>query len=94
MKFANKRKEEQDKQWKIISDQIKNEVTKTLSSQQNESQLIFTITKLINLKENIQTQIFCGLLHKKLVIWLDLNIQNDEYAHAKIVEAMQKINEM
>lgn len=33
-------------------------------------------------------------MHKKLVIWLDLNIQNDEYAHAKIVEAMKKINEL
>lgn len=32
------------------------------------------VAKLMNLKDNLQKQVFMGVLHRKLVIWMDLNI--------------------
>ena len=40
------------------------------------------IAKLLNLKDNIQKQVFQGVLYRKLVIWMDLNIQSDEFMHS------------
>ena len=32
-----------------------------------------------------------GVLYRKLVIWMDLNIQSDEFVHSKVVEAIHLI---
>ena len=32
------------------------------------------IAKLLNLKDNLHKQVFMGILYRKLVIWMDLNI--------------------
>ena len=40
------------------------------------------VAKLLNLKDNLQKQVFSGVLYKKLVIWMDLNIQSDEFVHS------------
>ncbi len=34
-----------------------------------------------------------GVLYRKLVIWMDLNIQSDEFVHAKVVEVTNIIND-
>ncbi len=63
------------------------------------------IAKLLNLKDNLNRQAFRGILYRKLVIWLDLNIQSDEFVHSSIypiynyisllevVEAINMIND-
>ena len=40
------------------------------------------IAKLMNLKDHLQKQILMGILYRKLVIWMDLNIQSDEFVHS------------
>ena len=35
-----------------------------------------------------------GVLHRKLVIWMDLNIQSDEFVHSKVVEAIRLITDL
>lgn len=57
------------------------------------------LAKLLNLKDNLQKQIFFGILYKKLVVWLDLNIQSDEFVHQSIafnhnipIEVVEAIN--
>jgi len=39
------------------------------------------ISKLLNMRESLQKQIFHSNLYRKLVIWHDLNIQCDEWCH-------------
>lgn len=52
------------------------------------------IAKLLNLKDNLQKQVFMGVLYRKLVIWMDLNIQSDDFEHSKVVEAINLINDL
>ena len=52
------------------------------------------IAKLLNLKNNLQKQVFMGVLYRKLVIWMDLNIQSDEFVHSKVVDAINLINDL
>ena len=40
------------------------------------------ISKLLNLKDHLHKQVFMGILYRKLVIWMDLNIQSDEFVHS------------
>lgn len=56
------------------------------------------IGKLLNLKDNIQHQLFQGISYQKMVTWLDLNIKlqpsadSDEiYDHSKAVELHKRI---
>jgi hypothetical protein len=49
------------------------------------------LAKLLNLKDNLQKQVFMGVLYRKLIIWMDLNIQSDDFEHIKIVEAISTI---
>lgn len=52
------------------------------------------ISKLLNLKDNLQKQVLKGVLYRKLVIWMDLNIQSDEFVHLKVVEAIKHITDL
>jgi hypothetical protein len=35
-----------------------------------------------------------GVLYRKLIIWMDLNIQSDDFEHIKIVEAISTIQDL
>ena len=35
-----------------------------------------------------------GVLYRKLVIWMDLNIQSDEFVHSKVVSAINLITDL
>jgi hypothetical protein len=52
------------------------------------------LAKLLNLKDNLQKQVFMGVLYRKLIIWMDLNIQSDDFEHIKIVEAISIIQDL
>lgn len=51
------------------------------------------IAKLLNMKDTLYKQVLTGVLHRKLVIWMDLNIQSDEFVHSKVVEAVHRITD-
>jgi hypothetical protein len=51
------------------------------------------ISKLLNMKDTLYKQVLMGVLHRKLVIWMDLNIQSDEFVHSKVVEAIHRITD-
>ena len=54
---------------------MKNEVTKVLSlANDGNTGHLALLSKLLNLKDNIQKQVFVGVLYRKLIIWMDLNI--------------------
>lgn len=84
---------------------MKNEVTNVLGYAQDvNSDHMQLIAKLLNLKDHLQKQILMGILYRKLVIWMDLNIQSDEFVHSskslissdilsEVVEAINIIND-
>lgn len=45
----------------------------------------------MNLRDNLLNQIYQGMLYRKMVIWMDLGIQSDEFVHQKVVEVLDKI---
>ena len=78
-----------------MADQMKNEVTKILGYAQDPNSDNFALlSKLLNLKDNLQKQVFMGVLYRKLIIWMDLNIQSDDFEHIKIVEAIAMIQDL
>ena len=44
------------------------------------------------MRDHVIKQIYQATLYKKLLTWQDLNIQHDEWCHAKVVEIIKKIN--
>ena len=50
------------------------------------------VAKLFNLKENVLVQVIKGLLYKKVVLWMDLNINTNEFVHTDIVKMIEQIN--
>jgi hypothetical protein len=68
---------------------MKNEVTKVLGlASDPNTDHIALLSKLLNLKDNLQKQVFVGVLYRKLIIWMDLNIQSDEFEHNKVVDCI------
>lgn len=45
----------------------------------------------MDIKDNIQNQIFSALLYRKIVVWLDLAITSDKYEDEKVVKLYEKI---
>ena len=65
----------QDDQWNIVRNNIKAEAQKVLNLAQNDTHDKFNLlSKLMNMKENLQLQIFKASVYRKLVVWKDLNI--------------------
>ena len=73
--------------------QIRNEAVRIVALSQEEKQDKFNLlSKLLNMRDNLNKQIFYSSLYRKLVIWNDLSIQPDEYCHAKVVDCINQIN--
>ena len=51
------------------------------------------ISKMLNLRDNLQQQIFQAQLYRKLVVWHDLNIHPGEYCQSKVVECIKMMND-
>ena len=63
-----------------------------MSAEPNANKLQI-ISKLLNLRDSLQMQIFRSCLYRKLILWNDLNIQCEEWCHQKVVECMNMITE-
>jgi hypothetical protein len=93
--YKKQKKDGIENQWRIIQDQMKNEVTKVLGlANDANTDHIALLSKLMNLKDNLQRQVFVGVLYRKLIIWMDLNIQSDEYEHNKVVDCISLISDL
>ena len=51
------------------------------------------ISKMLNLRDNLQQQIFQACLYRKLLVWHDLNIHPEEYCTRKVVDCIQLMND-
>ncbi len=61
---------DQDNTWRILNDQMKNEVTKVLQqAQEPNADQIFLVSKLMNMKDHLLAQVASGMLYKKLIVW-------------------------
>ena len=95
IKKAQGSKEHNDQNWTVLRQTIKNETTKifAMASEDKKVDKFALVSKLMNMRESLQKQIFHSNLYRKLVIWHDLNIQCDEWCHQKVVECINQINE-
>jgi hypothetical protein len=48
---------------------------------------------MLNMRDNLHSQIFQACLYRKLLVWNDLNIHPGEYCHQKVVDCIKMINE-
>jgi hypothetical protein len=50
------------------------------------------ICRIMDIKDNILNQIYSGMLYRKIVIWIDLNITSDKYEAEKVVFLHNLVN--
>jgi len=93
LKKSVSNKEQNDQNWTLMRQTIRNEAMKVLVLSQDQTQDRFMlVAKMLNMKENLTKQIFHSSLYRKLVIWNDLSIQPDEWCHKKVVDCIEQIN--
>lgn len=82
IKKAVTTQEQNDQDWAIKRNTIKREALKALSmSNEPNANKLQIISKLMNLRDSLQMQIFRSCLYRKLILWSDLNIQCEEWCH-------------
>ena len=84
--------------WQNLENEIKGQVRQLADAGENGDQ-IFTLGKLMNMKDKLMQQILAALLYKKTVVWTDLKINpgasrdTDEiYASQKVVDVRNRID--
>lgn len=48
---------------------------------------------MLNMRDNLQQQVFQACLYRKLLVWNDLNIHPGEYCPQKVVDCIKMIND-
>ena len=81
----------QDDEWSQVENTLFNEADKIAQMEigANEQEKIALIAKLMNMRERMQTQVFQGVLYKKLITWKDLKIDPDEWASPAEVDILK-----
>mmetsp|Transcript_17550 Transcript_17550/g.31669 ORF Transcript_17550/g.31669 Transcript_17550/m.31669 type:complete len:475 (-) Transcript_17550:335-1759(-) len=79
--------------WELIQNSMRLEFHKLVSASTSGTlvEMLNSVLRAVSLKENLLTQSIRGLLHKKLLLWYDLDIREEEYAKTEVVEATKFI---
>ena len=76
---------------------IRNEAIKVVgqlqSAQDSSTDGYYLISKMLNMRDNLHSQIFQACLYRKLLVWNDLDIPLGEYCPQKVVDCIKMINE-
>ncbi|CAD8157513.1 unnamed protein product [Paramecium pentaurelia] len=75
---------------KILYQKVKfiESIKDQLTPETNYFELLF---KTLNLRDNLIIQFFKALLHRKLLLWKDMNIRNEPFVHAQIKALLNNI---
>ena len=75
---------------KILYQKVKfiESIKDQLTPDTNYFELFF---KTLNLRDNLIIQFIKGLLHRKLLLWKDMNIRNEPFVHAQIKGLLNNI---
>jgi len=78
--------------WELVEQSLKHQVKKAIKAEiNNEKETIEIFQEMHQLKENLFCQIIKGLLHKKVVLWMDLGILETGYTKGEVLEVMEYI---
>jgi hypothetical protein len=79
--------------WELIVESFRLEFNKlaVAVSQGGPSEALSAVLRALTIKESLMTQVIKGLLHKKVLLWNDLDIREGEYAKTELVEASKFI---
>lgn len=84
--------DDRDKQWDILNENLQNLTLEIFKqAQQKDSDKAALIAKLMTLKDNLLKTLCEALIYKKIILWMDLGIQSDDYIRNTVV---QKLNDM
>lgn len=85
-KYDKKRGDDIETSWTIIQNIFENECTRVLKASEDENtNPLELVIKLMNMKDNLVKQVFSALLYRKILIWKDLNIQSEDFVDDKVV---------
>lgn len=85
-----------DNQWKTIGNHLANETEQAIKCIMDDpnTDRCHMVSKLLNMRESLHTQIFHGCLYRKLATWKDLNIFIGEFAGQVEVDTLNKLQEL
>lgn len=70
--------------WKAESNKIQQNLTLIISQTEQVGKM-GTLIKLMDIKDQFQTQLFSSLLYRKIIMWKDLDIKAENYESEKVV---------
>ncbi|CAG9311364.1 unnamed protein product [Blepharisma stoltei] len=81
------------KTWDLVLQSVSTEISKlnAASVSQNQEGVHEILCELYDLKENLTSQIFKSMMHRKIVLWMDLNILETGYVKGEILDIVQNI---
>ena len=79
--------------WKNILHNVNELISEIVTASDANDDKVGMICKIMDIKDNILNQIYSGMLYRKIVIWIDLNITSDKYEAEKVVFLHNLVNQ-
>ncbi|OMJ73678.1 hypothetical protein SteCoe_27585 [Stentor coeruleus] len=78
--------------WDLVSLSLRSELSKCIiAGNEGPEQAIAMLRHVYQFRDNILAQILQSFLHKKIVLWMDLGLQSEEYVKGEVLTAWQRI---
>ena len=79
--------------WEMILLSLQSEIAKASIEVKDRGPgaMVDKIVKMFKLRDNLLAQVLHVLIHKKIVLWMDLGINQEEYVKGEIIKTLEKI---
>jgi len=78
--------------WDLVLLNLRTELSNCIIEGSHGSErAIEALQQVYRYRDNLLAQIFNAFLHKKIVLWMDLGLQNEEYVKGEVLTATQRI---
>jgi len=79
--------------WKNEMHKVTELFSEIVTEGDNNNDKVTMICKLMDMKDNILNQIFSGMLYRKIVTFIDLNIVSEKYEAERVVQLYNLVNQ-
>ncbi len=81
--------------WGLVLMSLRTELSKCIiSGSEGPEEAIAALRNVYKHRDNLLSQILQAFLHKKLLLWMDLGLQSEEYVKGEVLTATQRILKM
>lgn len=78
--------------WDLVNLSLRNELSYCIiAGNENPEQAIAQLKKVYQFRDNLLAQTIQACLHRKIVLWMDLGLQSEEYVKGEVLSATQRI---